>query len=433
MNMYNLITKTKKGIPLSKEEIYWMVNGYVDNAIPDYQMSAWMMAVCFKSLTETETLHLTHAMMDSGDKLDNSVIGTSVCDKHSTGGVGDKTTIVVAPVAAACGVKMIKMSGRGLGHTGGTIDKFESIPGFRTSLTFEEFVDIVKKTGFTVVSQSGNLVPADKKMYALRDTTATVNSIPLICSSIMSKKLALGADSIVLDVKAGSGAFMKTKEDALALAELMVKIAKGSHKKCRALVTDMNEPLGDCVGNALEIIEATEILKGKKKGRLYDLCIELSAQIIDLDLNTGLDNARKMAEHAVESGRALELFSQTVKLHGGDTGFIDDYTVISNAQRSYDVFSTSEGYISQIDSEKIGMVSLELGAGRKVMGSSIDHSAGVVLCKHIGDHVKCYEKIMTLYTSGDCDLTEISHAAGDAVKYGREKPETTNIVYNIVE
>ncbi|MDO5560958.1 MAG: thymidine phosphorylase [Oscillospiraceae bacterium] len=433
MNMYNIISKTKKRIELEKDEIFWLINSYVEGKVPDYQMSAWLMAVCFNSLTQKETLYLTQAMRDSGEKLDMSCIDGITADKHSTGGVGDKTTLIVAPVAAACGVKMPKMSGRGLGHTGGTIDKLESIPGFNPCIDYSTFTDIVNKTGFAIVSQSGNLVPADKKIYALRDTTATVDSIPLICSSIMSKKLALGADCIILDVKSGSGAFMKNEQDARSLASEMVSIAKLAGKKCRALITDMDEPLGSCIGNSLEITEAVEILRGRQKGRLYDLCIELAANVIDTVLCTGLDAARTAAKTSIENSSALEIFIKTLKLQGGDVSFIDDYNIINRAAQKYEVISENSGYISHIDSELIGLSCVELGAGRKVKESSIDSTAGIVINKHKGDFVESGDVIMTLYTSSQCDLSKIAEMALSAVSFSKEQICAGSIVLDIVQ
>lgn len=295
MNICEIIFKTKRKEKLNEDEIKCMINGYVNDEIPDYQMSAWLMAVCFNSLTTDETLILTETMRDSGDILDLSSIHGITVDKHSTGGVGDKTSLVIAPICASCGIYVPKMSGRGLGFTGGTIDKLESIPGFQVNIDFNKYIDIINKNGAAIIAQSGHLVPADKKLYALRDVTATVDSIPLICSSIMSKKLATGADCILLDVKTGSGAFMKNIDDAQNLAELMVHVGQNAGKKCRAIITDMNEPLGNAIGNSLEVIEVCEILSGREKGKLYELCIALAANMMELGGLGSLEDCTRLA------------------------------------------------------------------------------------------------------------------------------------------
>ncbi|MBQ9980968.1 MAG: thymidine phosphorylase [Oscillospiraceae bacterium] len=432
MNMYEIISKTKRGIELTAEEIKLMVDGYVKKEIPDYQMSAWLMAVCFKSLTQKETLALTEAMRDSGDLVDLTGISTVTVDKHSTGGVGDKTSLIIGPVVAACGVSVPKMSGKGLGHTGGTIDKLESIPGCKTQIPFEQFIDHINKTGFSIVSQSGNLVPADKLLYALRDVTATVDSIPLICSSIMSKKLAMGADCILLDVKMGSGAFMKNTEDALSLAELMVSVGKNAGKKCMAVVTDMDIPLGKAIGNTLEVIEATEILKGNDKGRLYELCMELSAYMLVLAGKGTKDECRKLAQEAIVSGKALEVFKRSVMQQGGDTAFIDDYGMIDKATLRREVYSLSDGYIVKMDSEVVGRASLALGAGRVTKESSIDYTAGIMLEKEYGDYVKKGEKLMTLITSSDCDIEDIAGKLIETIEISENKPQERPVIIKTV-
>lgn len=433
MNMYGIITKTKKAQKLTKEEIKWLVDGYVSGEIPDYQVSAWLMAVCMNPLSDEETTELTLAMRDSGDKVDLSTIKNVTVDKHSTGGVGDKTSLIIGPVVAACGVSVPKMSGKGLGHTGGTIDKLESIPGCRTMHEFSDFIKFVNSTGFSIVSQSGNLVPADKKLYALRDTTATVDSIPLIASSIMSKKLAMGADCILLDVKTGSGAFMKTVEDAKKLADLMVAIGKNAGKKCMAVITDMDIPLGRAIGNVPEVIEAVEILKGKRKGRLYDLCIELSAYMLMLAGKGSADECRKLASDAIESGKALDVFRRSVAQQGGDVAFTDDYTLIDTAKVRYEVHSASDGYICGMDSEKMGLASLELGAGRRTKESSIDYTAGIVLEAEYGDYVKKGDVLMTLYTSTECDPEKIGKFILDSVEISQEKPAEREIILGLSE
>ena len=318
MNCCDIINKTKRHISLTKDEISWIVNEYTNGNVPDYQMSAWLMSVCLNSINDEETMALTMSMRDSGEILDLSRINGITVDKHSTGGVGDKTSLIIGPIAAACGAYVPKMSGRGLGHTGGTIDKLESIKGYRTELDFSEFIDIVNKTGFSIISQSKKICPADKKIYELRNATATVDSIPLICASIMSKKLAMNADCILLDVKYGSGAFMKTIESAEKLADIMKKIGTMASKKCCTMVTDMNVPLGRNIGNALEVAEAIEVLNGSRKGRLYDLCMELSAKMLEMAGISSFEQSIIKAEKAVSSGAALEVLRKTIELHGGD-------------------------------------------------------------------------------------------------------------------
>lgn len=417
MNCIDIINKTKRSIQLEDNEIRWLIDEYTKGNIPDYQMSAWLMAVCMNGLTEHETAALTLAMRDSGDILDLSGIGGITADKHSTGGVGDKTSMIIGPAAAACGIYVPKMSGRGLGHTGGTIDKLESIPGYRTELALYEFINIVRKTGFSIISQSGNLCPADKKIYALRNATATVDSIPLICASIMSKKLALNADCILLDVKYGSGAFMKTKTDAEKLAELMEKVAAKAGKKCRALVTDMNSPLGRNIGNALEVMEAVEILQGKTKGTLYDLCIELTAGMLELAGKGSSHECRKAAENAISSGKALEIFRETIKLHGGDARIADDVSLLPQAKYSYQLKAAADMRISAINSEEIGMASLIIGAGRTEKDSQIDMSAGIVMNCECGEYVGRGDTLLTLYSSTCSDFSAAAQRALNAISF----------------
>lgn len=417
MNVIDIINKTKRKQELSEEEIRWLVNAYTSEEIPDYQMSSWLMAVCLNGLTDAETAALTLAMRDSGDILDLSGIDGVTADKHSTGGVGDKTSLIIGPAVAACGVKMPKMSGRGLGHTGGTIDKLESISGYRTDILMNEFFYIVNKTGFSIISQSGNLCPADKKIYALRNATGTVDSIPLICASIMSKKLALNADCILLDVKCGSGAFMKNKEDAQKLADLMESVGAAAGKRCRALVTDMSSPLGMNVGNALEVKEAVEILKGERKGKLYDLCIELTANILELAGKGSIDECAKAAEEAISSGRALEIFKETTALHGGDSRIADDTSMLPKAKYSYAVKAACSMKITAIDSEEIGMTSLVIGAGRIAKDDAIDMTAGIVMECECGGVVGEGETIMTLYSSVCSDFTEAAQRAVNAIEF----------------
>lgn len=417
MNIIDIINKTKKSVELTDSEIRWLVENYTDGMIPDYQMSSWLMAVCINGLTERETVLLTKAMRDSGDILDLSEIGTVTADKHSTGGVGDKTSLIIGPTAAACGIAVPKMSGRGLGHTGGTIDKLESINGYRTELSFSEFMETVRKTGFSIISQSGNLCPADKKIYSLRNATGTVDSIPLICASIMSKKLALNADCILLDVKFGSGAFMKTRSDAEKLAVLMEKVGKSAGKKCRAVVTDMDSPLGNNIGNALEVREAIEILQGKYKGRLYNLCMELTADMLEMAGKGTFEECIVLAENAVSSGKALEVLRETIRLHGGDCRVCDDVSLLPQAKYKYEVRAVHDMKILGINSEEIGMTSLILGAGRLEKDDVIDMSAGIVMNCTAGDCVSVDDTIMTLYSSKCSDFSEAVFRAVNSLEF----------------
>lgn len=406
MNCIDIINKTKRSLTLSEEEIRWLVSEYTNGNIPDYQMSAWLMAVCLNGLSEAEIIALTTAMRDSGDILDLSGIGGITADKHSTGGVGDKTSLIIGPVAAACGIYVPKMSGRGLGHTGGTIDKLESISGYCTEMPFDRFIETVRKTGFSIISQSGNLCPADKKIYALRNASGTVDSIPLICASIMSKKLAMNSDCILLDVKYGSGAFMKTKEDARILADLMEKVGNAAGKKCRAMITDMNSPLGSCIGNSLEVAEAVRILSNRQKDSLYELCIDLAANMLELGGKGNISQCREMAVGAVESGKALEIFLETVKLHGGNLQIADGEAILPEAEFSFELISDRSGVISAVNSEEIGMASLILGAGRLSKEQPIDMTAGIVMNCRCGDTVHIGDKLLTMYSSSCRDFSE---------------------------
>ena len=360
MRMYDIIKQKRDGERLSKEQIDFMIEGYVNGGIPDYQMSAFCMAVFFRGMDMEETVHLTDAMMRSGDIVDLSRFGTLTVDKHSTGGVGDKTSLIILPVVCACGCIAAKMSGRGLGHTGGTVDKLESFAGYNTELCPEAFTKQVQDIGIALVGQSGNLTPADKMLYALRDVTATVDSIPLIASSIMSKKLAAGAKNIVLDVKCGSGAFMKTPEDARLLADTMVKIGEGLSRRVRAVVTDMDTPLGYAVGNALEVKEATEVLRGAGPEDLKTVSLTLCANIISMAHGIDLESAYKMAENAIDSGKAYDKMCEWITAQGGNP----DLSLLKTAPFVYEVKSEADGYISKTDAEKIGIVACNLGAGR---------------------------------------------------------------------
>lgn len=415
MNIIDVINKTKRSVPLTQEEISYLVTDYTNGKIPDYQMSAWLMAVCLNGLTDEETFALTMAMRDSGKVLHLDIPLT--VDKHSTGGVGDKTSLVIGPIVAACGVCAAKMSGRGLGHTGGTIDKLESINGFRTDLPLEEFQSVLKQTGFSIISQSDELCPADKKIYALRNVTGTVDSIPLICASIMSKKLAMNADCLVLDVKYGSGAFMKTPEDAKKLGELMERIGTFAGKKCKAVITDMNTPLGSNIGNALEVKEAVETLQGKVKGRFYDVCIELAADMLEIAGKGTNDECRAMAEEAVSSGKALDVLRKTIRLQGGDERICDDVSLLPHPEFHYEVRATEDMDIVSFNTEELGMTSLLLGAGRTEKGDRIDPSAGIVMNCSPGDTLSEGDVIMTLYSSFCSDFSNAAVRALNAVEF----------------
>ena len=401
MRMYDLITKKRNGMALDSHEIEYLIAEYVKGNIPDYQMAAFLMAVYFQGMTEKETLAMTLAAAHSGDMVDLSAIEGVKVDKHSTGGVGDKTTLIVAPIVAACGVKVAKMSGRGLGHTGGTVDKLESIPGMRISLSQEEFIDVVKKNGLSVVGQSGNLAPADKKMYALRDVTGTVESIPLIAVSIMSKKLAAGNDCILLDVKTGSGAFMKTVEDSIKLAQEMVKIGVNAGKNTMALITNMDVPLGHNIGNSLEVIEAVETLKGNGPEDLTDICIELSANMMVLAGIGTLNECRMKAEEVIKNGEALKKLADMVEAQGGDPSVIYEPGKFEKAKYRKEIPALRSGYIVSMDTEGCGIASSLLGAGRETKESSIDYTAGIILHAKTGDRVEKGEIIATMFTGDE--------------------------------
>ena len=415
MRMYDIIDKKKRGGALTKEEIEFFVKGYVDGSIPDYQASALMMAIWYKGMDKRETADLTLAMAHSGDMIDLSEIPGVKVDKHSTGGIGDKTTLIIGPILASLGAKVVKMSGRGLGATGGTIDKLDSIPGFSSERTDEDFIRQVIEIGVVDAAQSGNLVPADKKMYALRDVTATVDSIPLIASSIMSKKLASGADVIVLDVKCGTGAFMQDYESAKSLAEAMTEIGEMWGRKVYAFITDMNEPLGRAVGNSVEVLEAVEVLRGQGEERLTKLCIELSKCLLIMSDVMGCgdyndENLRKKAEEMIRetiaSGKALEKFREFVRAQGGDDSFVDDPLVLKQPLYSRDIAAPKDGYLTRCNASEVGNVSCILGAGRITKEDKIDSSAGIRVYKKLGDHVDTGEVMATLYTDKESILDE---------------------------
>lgn len=432
MRMYDIIENKRNGRELSKEEIEFFVKGYTDGTIPDYQASAFCMAVYFKGMTEKETVILTESMANSGDTVDLSMFGSLSADKHSTGGVGDKTSLIVAPIAASLGAKVAKMSGRGLGHTGGTVDKLESIPGYKTTLSEDEFLSQVEKTGIAIIGQSGNLTPADKKLYALRDVTATVDSIPLIVSSIMSKKIAAGSKNIVLDVKCGSGAFMKTLKDAEILANEMVKIGNSCGRNTAALITDMDRPLGSAVGNSLEVIEAVKVLKGEVENDLKEVCLSLAAKLISLVLSLSYEESLKRVTDALESGKAYCKMKEWISAQGGDAAFIDNTELFEKAEYSYEILSDSDGYISAMDTEKIGLSSVILGAGRASKEDKIDFSAGIIIDKKTGDKIKKGEKIATLFTNNETSLQDAEKTYLSALTVSAEEPEEKPLIYKII-
>jgi pyrimidine-nucleoside phosphorylase len=402
MRVYDLITKKKHGVKLSKEEINYIIEGYVSGDIPDYQISSLLMAICFKGMDLEETIDLTEAMINSGDVVDLSHIKGITADKHSTGGVGDKTSLVLLPLMASCGLKVSKMSGRGLGHTGGTLDKLESIPGFNINLTKEEMFSVVNSVGFAIAGQTANLVPADKKLYALRDVTATVDNISLIASSIMSKKIASGADNIILDVKIGSGAFMKDIDHAVKLAETMVSIGKGFNRNVGVVLTNMEEPLGKAVGNSLEVIEAVNTLKGNGPEDFTELCIFLNSVMLKLTgIVSNIEKGRLKTNEVLESGKSLEKFREFISSQGGNIEYIDETNKFNSSTYSYGMVSPEDGYIEAIDAEKIGICSLMSGAGRETKESEINYSAGIFLCKKTGNQVKKGELLGTVYTDSN--------------------------------
>jgi len=432
MRVYDLIEKKKCGAELSEEELTFFVKGSTDGSIPDYQIAAFLMAVYFQGMQDRELAAFTMQMAHSGDMADLSGISGFKADKHSTGGVGDKTTLIAAPIAAALGVRVAKMSGRGLGFTGGTIDKLESITGYRTTLNKEEFFSVVNRCGMSLIGQSGNLAPCDKRLYALRDVTATVDSIPLIAASIMSKKLASGSDGIVLDVKVGSGAFMKTEENARLLAQKMIAIGKHSEKKMTALLTDMDEPLGNCVGNILEVKEALEVLKGGGEERLRELSIELGAQMAALSGEREPAQCREKAARVLADGSAYQCFLEAVRLQGGDIRLLQDPALFGEAQYYYEIVAPVSGYITHMDTQKIGMVSMLLGAGRTTKDSAVDPFAGIVFDKKTGAQVAVGERIATLYASSCYVFEEAQSTFLEALEIG-EKPSKRNpIIYRII-
>ncbi len=433
MRAYDIIKKKRDGEALTDEEIREFTEGYVKGDVADYQAAALCMAIYFKGMDVRETTALTLAIRDSGDRLDFSRIKGTRVDKHSTGGVGDKTSLVVTPIVASCGVKVAKMSGRGLGHTGGTVDKLEAIPGFNTSLETEEFERIVNEVGIAIVGQSKNLAPADKLLYALRDVTATVDSMPLIASSIMGKKLAADDDCIVLDVKTGSGAFMKTTEDSIALAQLMVDIGRRAGKKMLALITDMDRPLGNAIGNTLEVIESVDVLKGRGPADLTELCLDLAADMLALTGEHGdREECFRKVEESVRSGAALDTLAKMVKAQGGDPEVIYNTEKFARAPYEYTVRAPRDGYITAVDTEGYGTASLLLGAGRNTMADKIDYSAGIMLAAKTGDYVKAGDPIATLYASDKSLFPRSEERLLAATTFGDEAPEERPLIFTKV-
>ena len=433
MRMFDIIRKKRDGLELSEQEIKWFIDGYVKGEIPDYQAAALCMAIYFKGMTVEETTALTFAIRDSGEKLKfNNINGLRV-DKHSTGGVGDKTSLIVTPIVATLGVKVAKMSGRGLGHTGGTVDKLEAIPGFRTDLPIDEFEDIVNRVGIAIVGQNATLAPADKLLYALRDVTATVDSLPLIVSSIMSKKLAADDDCVVLDVKTGSGSFMKTPEASRELAERMVAIGKAAGKRMRALITDMDRPLGYAIGNSLEVIEAINTLKGNGPEDLTELSIALASHMLVISDRGNYDECEKNVRRVIENGEALMTFANMVEAQGGNKEWILSPELFPEARYSKEVLADKDGYIVGVNTEGYGTSSLLLGAGRNTMEDKIDFAAGIRLVKKTGDRVSRGDVIAVLYSEDESRFAGAEKHLKDATHIGSKKTDDVPLILDIVE
>ncbi|MBL4954069.1 pyrimidine-nucleoside phosphorylase [Neobacillus sp. OS1-32] len=429
MRMVDLIEKKRDGQELSTAEINFIISGYTDGSIPDYQMSALTMAIVFRGMTERERADLTMAMVRSGEQIDLSQIEGIKVDKHSTGGVGDTTTLVLGPLVAAVGVPIAKMSGRGLGHTGGTIDKLESIKGFHVEIDNAEFIELVNKNKIAVIGQSGNLTPADKKLYALRDVTATVESIPLIASSIMSKKIAAGADAIVLDVKTGAGAFMKTLKDSRELAHAMVRIGNAVGRKTMAVISDMSQPLGYAVGNALEVKEAIDTLKGEGPADLTELCLTLGSHMVYLAKKAAsLAEARQALEKAINDGSALEKLKVFLSSQGGDATVVDHPEKLPQAKYTFELEAKANGYVADIVADEVGTAAMLLGAGRATKDSVIDLAVGLVLRKKIGDQVKIGESLCTIYSNAE-NVNEVKQKLYENIKITPEKVNPPTLIY----
>lgn len=433
MRIYDIIAKKRDGGTLTEAEIRFAVDGYTRGEIPDYQMSALLMAVYLRGMTDTETAQLTAAMAQSGDMVDLSGVQGVKADKHSTGGVGDKTTLVAAPLAAACGVKVAKMSGRGLGHTGGTVDKLESIAGLRTVLTQQEFIRQVNQIGLAVIGQSGNLAPADKKLYALRDVTATVSCLPLIASSIMSKKLAAGSDCILLDVKTGSGAFMKTPQQSQQLAQAMVRIGTANGRRTAALITDMDTPLGNAVGNSMEVAEAVQTLRGHGPRDLTEVCTALAAGMLSLAQNAPMQDCTQRVRQAIADGSGLQKLCQMVQAQGGDTQMITSPSLLPRAKYSRVVCAPRSGYVQATDTEKIGAASVLLGAGRRVKDEPIDHAAGIMLHKKQGDAVRAGEVLAMLFADEEAKFADAAQTLQSAYALGDSPVQCPPLIHAFVD
>lgn len=432
MRMVDLIAEKRDGHELSTEEINFIIKGYTDGSIPDYQISALTMAIFFKGMTEKERADLTMAMVESGDQIDLSQIEGIKVDKHSTGGVGDTTTLVLGPLVAAVGVPVAKMSGRGLGHTGGTIDKLESVKGFHVEIENNEFIELVNKNKIAVIGQSGNLTPADKKLYALRDVTATVDSIPLIASSIMSKKIAAGADAIVLDVKTGAGAFMKTLDDSRELAKAMVRIGNNVGRRTMAVISDMSQPLGFAIGNALEVKEAIDTLKGEGPEDLTELCLTLGSHMVYLAEKAGsLEEARRMLENVINDGTALEKLKVFLSSQGGEAQVVDEPSKLPQAQYTFELEAKEDGYVAEIVADEVGTAAMLLGAGRATKESVIDLAVGLVLRKKIGDQVKKGDSLVTIY-SNFADVSEVKNKLYENILITKVKVEAPILIHEVI-
>lgn len=433
MQMIDIISKKRDGKELTQEEIKFFINNYVSNKIPDYQVSALTMAIYFKGMNKKEIAYLTDAMLHSGNVIDLSSIEGIKIDKHSTGGVGDKTSLVLGPLVSACGAKVAKMSGRGLGHTGGTLDKLESIKGLSIDVSEKDFVKQVNEIGIAIIGQTGDLVPADKKLYALRDVTCTVDSIPLIASSIMSKKLASGSDTILLDVKFGSGAFMKDLSSAEELALTMVEIGKTLNKDTKAVITDMDQPLGRAVGNSIEVIEAAETLKGRGPSDLVELCVSLGSIILmQAKITSSLEEGRNLLIEKINNGEAFNKLKQLVTYQGGDASFLDDYSKFKQPKYTKKLYSSYEGFIKRIDAIKVGEAAMHLGAGRATKDDVIDMSAGILLNKKVGDYVKLNEELLTYYTDID-NVNEIENELLNAFEFSDKEITNIKIIHKVID
>lgn len=431
MRMVDLIEKKRNGKTLTEQEIHWIIKGYTENTIEDYQMSALLMAIYFQGMNQVEASTLTTAMVESGDQVDLSKINGVKVDKHSTGGVGDTTTIILAPLVASVGVPVAKMSGRGLGHTGGTLDKLEAIPGFHIEFTNEEFINNVNEHKIAVIGQSGNLTPADKKIYALRDVTATVNSIPLIASSIMSKKIAAGSDAIVLDVKVGSGAFMKDNEQATELAKTMVDIGSQVNRQTMAVVSDMSQPLGRAIGNALEIKEAINVLRGEGPEDLTELVLTLGSQMVVLGQQANdLDEARQMLEQAIQYGKALDKLKEFIVIQGGDESIVDNPDKLPQAKFEIQLPAKESGFVSEMTADQIGVASMKLGAGRETKDQEINMAVGIILNKKIGDAVKEGESLLTIYSDTE-DIEETKEILYNSIIISDKSTKPT-LIHSII-